>query len=70
MIFVLPFIAIGLGFLLILLIKQSSPAVAFERMGSDEKLDPDERALTMSEEEFRIFVIDLFAERGYEPSRL
>ncbi len=70
MIFIIPLCAVVIGFALILLIKQSSPAVEYERMGHEEKLDPEDQAMTMSEEAFRIFIIDLYAERGFEPVKL
>jgi hypothetical protein len=70
MIFVIPLVAIGLGFLLILLIRQSGPAPPYERVGREEGLDPTELAMTMTEEAFRVFVLDLFAARGYQLIRL
>lgn len=70
MVFLVPLIAVGIGFFLIALIKRGSPAIEYERMGGDEKLEPDEQALVMEEEPFRIFIIDFFAAQGFEPVKM
>lgn len=70
MVFFVPFVAVCIGAVLIALIKRTSPGVEWERMGSEERLTPGDDACDMTEERFRIFLIDFFQEKGFRPVRL